>query len=81
MPDEQYQQFMLEVTKIHQRMTDHYGQEEKFKDEIRAKLNPMYELFTDVKSFNNVTRALVKAVILFGAGVGVLYGLLRWIKQ
>lgn len=80
-PEEDYQKFMVEVGKIHQRISDHYMEEEKFKDEIRKKLNPMFDVFSSVKNFNGVTVWILKSLILFGAGLGVMYGAIKWFKS
>lgn len=80
MPDEQYEQFMIEVAKIHQRMTDHYGEDEKFKDEIRTKLNPMFEFFTNAKGWGSITLTLMKMFLIFAAVVGAVAAFITWLK-
>lgn len=70
-----------EIKRIHQRMTDHYKLEDEFKDEIRAKLDPMYEVFTKSRGFADITIALMKSFLLIGAFVGLMYGFIKWIKS
>ena len=62
-------------------MTDHYEKEESFKEEMRKKLDPMYELFTETKGWGNITLIILKGVILIAAAIAALYGVLRWIKE
>ena len=50
-------------------------------DEIQTKLEPMYEIFENVSRFNRVTIYLLKAVIMIGAGLGVLYGFIKYLKE
>jgi hypothetical protein len=44
-------------------------------------LEPMYNIFTSVKGFNGISVWILKALILIGAGVGVLYGLIKYLKS
>ena len=50
-------------------------------DSIESKLNPMFEIFTNVKSFSCITTWILKALILIGAGVGVIYGVIKYLKE
>ena len=50
-------------------------------DTMEAKINPMYEIFTSVKGFNGVARWIIKALIMLGAGIGIIYSLIKWLKQ
>lgn len=81
MPEDQYAKFMAEVARIHQRMTDHYQKEEEFKTEIRSKLNPMYEVFTQTKGWGNVTLLILKGIVILAAAIGALYAVVKWLKQ
>jgi hypothetical protein len=81
MPDEQYNKFMVEIQKIHQRMTDHYASEDEFKEEMRKKLYPMYEVFVNTQGFWSVSTSVFKALILIGAGIGVILAFLKWLRH
>jgi len=48
--------------------------------EIKLTLAPMSEIFNSVKGFNGVATWILKALIAFGAALGVLYGAIRWLK-
>lgn len=43
-------------------------------------LEPMYNIFTSVKGFNGISAVILKAIVMIGAGVGVVYALLKWLK-
>lgn len=65
----------------HEQLIKRFDTIEKRLDSIETKLNPMYEIFTGVKGFNNISVWILKALILIGAGIGVIYGMIRWLKQ
>lgn len=48
---------------------------------LNEKLDPMYEIFVISKGWSRVTKAIFKTIVLVGAGIAVIYGFLRWIKQ
>jgi len=50
-------------------------------DSIEAKLNPMYDIFVRAKGFNDIGVWILKGLILLSAAIGVVYGLLKWLKQ
>lgn len=80
MPDEQYKKFMEEISNLHKRMTEHYQKEDAFKDEVREKLNPIYDLFIQTKGFNNVLKWILVSLAKTGVAVGVIYSFLKWLK-
>lgn len=79
--DDQYKEFMEEVGKIHQQMVNHYIKEEQFKEEIRNKLDPMYELFINAQGFQNISRWVLMGLVKLALGVGVIYGFIKWLRQ
>ena len=48
---------------------------------INKKLDPMYMIFVNAKGFGNVAVWMLKAMVLVGAGLGVLYAFIKWLKQ
>ena len=44
-------------------------------------LEPMFKIFTSVSGFQNISSIILKTIILIGAGIGVVYGALKWLKQ
>ncbi len=43
-------------------------------------LEPMYKLFENVSGFNSIAVWILKGLALIGAGLGVLYAFLKWLK-
>ncbi len=41
----------------------------------------MHAFFTNVSGFSKSSEILLKAIILIGAAIGVIFGLIRWLKQ
>ena len=50
-------------------------------DAIERKLDPIYDIFTSVKGFNGVAVWIIKALIMFGAGIGIIYGFIHWLRK
>jgi hypothetical protein len=48
---------------------------------MEAKLEPVHQIFESVTGFNNIAIWLLKALVLLGAGIGVVYGFLKYLKQ
>lgn len=48
---------------------------------MEEKLDPMYEIFFSVKGFNGVAVWILKALILLGAALGVVYGFIKYLKS
>jgi hypothetical protein len=49
--------------------------------EYKEKLEPMYKVFASVNGFNAISVWIFKALILLGAGIGVVYGFIKWIRN
>lgn len=49
--------------------------------EIKHALAPMAEVFNNTSAFAKITILILKFVALAGAGLGVLYALLKWLRQ
>lgn len=43
-------------------------------------LEPMYKIFVPIQGFSSITMWILKALILIGAGFGVIYGAIKWLK-
>ena len=54
--------------------------DKRFKS-VEDKLNPMYEIFVGAQGFNKISVWILKALILVGAGVGIVYGFIKYLKQ
>jgi hypothetical protein len=48
---------------------------------IEQKLDPMYQIFDSVSGFNNIAVWILKALILFGAGIAVIVGAIKYLKN
>lgn len=44
-------------------------------------LEPMYKIFTGVSSFGDISVWILKGLILVGAGMGVIYAFIKWLKS
>lgn len=47
---------------------------------IETKLDPVYTVFESVTGFNAIAVWILKALILLGAGIGVVYGFIKFLK-
>lgn len=47
---------------------------------LNAKVDPMYQLFSNATGFNNVSIIILKGLLLLGAGVGVVIAFIKWLK-
>jgi predicted nucleotidyltransferase len=43
-------------------------------------LEPMHKIFVSAQGFSGVTGSILKGLILLGAGIGVIYGLIKYLK-
>lgn len=50
-------------------------------DEISAKVDPMYNLFTNATGFNNISVWIMKMMAAVGVAIGVLYAAIKWLRQ
>lgn len=50
-------------------------------DSIEGKVDPMYELFTNAKGFDNISKWLMVNLVKLAAAVAVVYGLIKWLKN
>lgn len=82
-----HDEWMDEIHKVHQVLDDHnkdefiYRQQmQRQHQEIMAMLSPMSTIFKSVTGFNGVAVWILKAIVLFGAGLGVLWGAIKWLK-
>lgn len=48
---------------------------------LEKKTNQMYTLFQNLNSTSSVMIFMLKGIILVGTAVGIIYGLLKWIKN
>lgn len=49
--------------------------------EINTRIDPVVELLHDASGFKKVSVAVIKAVLLIGSGVGVVYAFFEWIRN
>ena len=92
MPEDQYQDFMEEIAKLHKRISEQYQledkraeEEKKHRDEIKGilkdKLDPMYKVFVEGQNWYNVSVTLMKVFLVVTAVVGSIAALVRWLKH
>lgn len=43
-------------------------------------LEPMYKIFKNVSGFNSISVWILKGLALLGAGLGVVYALIKWLR-
>lgn len=48
---------------------------------MELKLEPVHRVFESVSGFNQTAVWILKGLILLGAGMGVIYGLIRYLKE
>lgn len=65
----------------HQELLDKLEEMNKRLDSIDAKVNPMYDLFTNTRGFGNMSIWILKGLIMLGGATAVVYGLIRWLKS
>lgn len=84
--------YRQEREKMDEERAGSYGEFAKFVcnrlDATNAKLDGLYEevqpvikLTKNVQGFDNVSVWILKALIMVGAGIGVIYGFISWLKQ
>lgn len=49
--------------------------------QMKEDLEPIHKMFDSVSGFNKISVWILKALVLFGAGLGVIYGALEWIRN
>lgn len=81
MPSDTEARILEEIAKLHQRMTDSNLKDEEFREEVREKLDPMYSIFTNAKGFGDISVWILKALVLLGAGIGVVIASIKWLKN
>lgn len=47
---------------------------------IEAKQEPMYQIFESVSGFNQIAIWILKGLIMIGAGIGVIYGAIKYLR-
>jgi len=50
-------------------------------EELTHKLEPMHEMFSSVSGFNRISVWMLKALLLFGAAIGMVYGFIKFLKS
>lgn len=50
-------------------------------DGLSKQLEPVTELFDNVGGFKQVSLSIIKGIIAIGAGVGVIYGFIMWLRN
>ncbi len=48
---------------------------------MQENLEPIHEMFNNVSGFNQIAVWILKALVLFGAGLGVVYGAIEWLRK
>lgn len=49
--------------------------------ELKRKLEPVHQVFESVTGFNSIAVWILKALVLFGAGLGVIWTLIKYLKN
>lgn len=69
-------------------MSDHEQIRLIMKEEIERalkptndKVNEMYSIFANAKGFGDIAVTLLKSLILLGAGIAVIVGFIKFLKQ
>jgi hypothetical protein len=78
--DDQQKQHLENQKKLDELLALSKKQDERM-DTMEQKINPMYLVFSNIQNFNSVFVWILKALILFGAALGVLYGAVKWLKN
>lgn len=78
--DEQYRQHLENQQKLNELLALSKKQDERM-DAMEKKVDPIYTVFSNVKNFNSVTIWILKALILLGTAMGLVYGAIKWIKN
>ena len=48
---------------------------------VELKLEPVYKVFESVTGFNSISVWILKGLVLIGAGIGVVYGFIKFLKN
>lgn len=84
MSDQQIKQILDRLEqqdKVLQSIRQEQGEAKKKIDVLEMKLEPVHKVFDSITGFNSITVWILKGLILIGAGVGVIYGLVKYLKQ
>lgn len=84
MSDTQIKQIMTtlaEQNKVLQSIREEQGKAKEEIQILKAKLEPVHKIFSSVTGFNAIAVWILKALIMFGAGVGVVYGFIVWLRS
>jgi len=47
---------------------------------LETKLEPVHKVFDSVTGFNSISVWILKGLIMLGAGIGVIYGFIKFLK-
>jgi ferritin-like metal-binding protein YciE len=48
--------------------------------EYKQQMEPIKEIFESVSGFNSIAVWILKGLLLFGAGIGMIYGFIKFLK-
>ncbi len=74
----------IQEVKWHDEFLKLRDEDNLWKDDITdklEKLKPIQELFTSAVGFDKISVWILKALVAVGAGVGVIYAFLKWLKS
>lgn len=84
MSEQQIQQILKRMDdqdKVLQSIRQEQGEAKKKIEVLEAKLEPVHKVFDSVSGFNSIAVWILKGLIMLGAGIGVIYGLIKYLKQ
>jgi chromosome segregation ATPase len=84
MSESQIQQILKAMDNQDKVLASIREEQEKAKQEIndlKTKLEPIRQVFDDGSSFIQVSVYILKSLGLLGVGIGVLYGLVVWLRN
>ena len=84
MSEQQINQIMKELgeqNKVLQHIREEQKEVRRELQEYKEKLEPVHKIFESVNGFNSIMIWFLKALILFGAGTGIIWGFIQYLKK
>jgi chromosome segregation ATPase len=84
MSEQQIKQIMAALEEQNKALDAIREEQKKAKERIESvelKLEPLHEVFNSVTGFSWVSISILKTLILIGAGVGVIWGCIQYLKR
>lgn len=71
---------MVEQNKALEAIRQEQREAKKEIQDLKEKLEPVHQIFESVTGFNSIAVMILKGLVLLGAGIGVIYTLIKYLK-